>query len=84
MKKAFEHELPEGYGEAMVIDAKSMKFTIIFNILALVVTGAILAIAIAIIKPTGFYENYTLSRNITLIAVCLIFMFTELLHSSLF
>ena len=42
----FERELPQGYKEAMYINAKNAKFGIIFNAIALVVMVIVMAVAV--------------------------------------
>lgn len=42
----FERELPSGYRQAMYINAKSAKFGIIFNLIALLVLIVVMAVAI--------------------------------------
>ena len=42
----FERELPQGYKEAMYINAKNAKFGIIFNAIALAVMVVVMAVAV--------------------------------------
>jgi hypothetical protein len=49
-KQNFEKELPSGYRQALYINAKSAKFGIIFNLIALAVLVAVIAFAVVSIK----------------------------------
>ena len=49
----FERELPSGYRQALYINAKSAKFGIIFNLIALVVLVAVMAVAILSLRFSG-------------------------------
>ena len=49
----FEKELPSGYRQALYINAKSAKFGIIFNLIALAVLVAVIAFAVVSIKLSG-------------------------------
>ena len=45
MNKNFERELPEGYKQALYINAKDKKFGIIFNMIALAIMVIVMVIA---------------------------------------
>ncbi len=52
MKQAnFEKELPEGYVEAKVVDAKNPKFLLLMNLAALLMAAVCLVLAIVLIRP---------------------------------
>lgn len=57
MKKAkeknFERDLPVGYKQALYINAKNIKFGIIFNLIALVVLALVMAAAVFILHLGG-------------------------------
>ncbi|MBQ8772173.1 MAG: DUF3267 domain-containing protein [Clostridia bacterium] len=50
--KHYELELPQGYKEAQVIDAKDTKFGVIMNLVALAVMVLAVTIGCLILKPT--------------------------------
>ncbi len=54
--KNFERELPEGYEEALVVDAKNKKFSLIFNGISLFVTIAFVLLGLFIVKPTFSFK----------------------------
>ncbi len=51
--KNYEKELPQGYKEALVIDAKDTKFGIIMNVVAFAVMALAVLICCLIVKPTA-------------------------------
>ncbi len=57
-KRTFEKELPEGYEEAMVIDAKDKKTVIIFNVISVIMAVAAIAAAAVIIDPFQNADGY--------------------------
>lgn len=57
MDKNFEYDLPLGYKEAKVIDAKKLKLGIILNLIALLVLAVTVGIAVIIIKPQDIFEK---------------------------
>ncbi len=84
MKKNFEKELPEGYTEALHINAKDKKLGLIFNAIALVVMVAVLAIAFI---PVMICGNMTVESDdlfagyIVLMASMLVYIVLhELVH----
>lgn len=81
MKRTFEKALPTGYCEVMVVDAESAKFGIIMNVVALIVMAVIAAITACIVRPAGFLENFSFTRNIIfLIVLPLYLILHELTH----
>ena len=44
-KKNFEKELPEGYRQVLYINAKDVKFGILFNLISFVIMAAVMALA---------------------------------------
>lgn len=76
MKKNFEKELPEGYTEALHINAKDKKLGLIFNAIALVVTVAVLAIAAI---PVMVHGNMTVESD-ELFAAYIVFIVSMLLY----
>ena len=45
-EQTFERELPSGYRQAKYINAKDLKFGIVFNLIALVIFAVVMAIAV--------------------------------------
>lgn len=81
MKKTFEKELPENYIESVTFDAKNKKTVIIFNLVSLLIIAAVIAAAVLIIRPTGFFENYSFLRNcLFIVAMLLYIVLHELVH----
>jgi len=81
MNKHCVAELPAGYRPALVVDAKNAKFGIVMNVVALLIMIAIMIPAVFLIKPTGFFENYSLTRNIVLVGAMLLYIVLhELTH----
>lgn len=68
MNKNYEKELPEGYREAFTVDAKAKKTVVLMSIASVVFTALPLAAVLLIIRPTGFFENYSLARNLIFLA----------------
>lgn len=84
MNKNFEFELPEGYKEVKVIDAKDKKTSIIFALLTTVIAFALIAIfEFIIIKINGIddiNESLLLALFIYLIAYVVYIVLHELTH----
>lgn len=76
MKKNFEKELPEGYSEALHINAKDKKLGLIFNAIALAVMVAVLAIAFI---PVMIRGNMTVESD-ELFAAYIVFIVSMLLY----
>ncbi len=58
-KKNYETELPEGYAECMVIDAKNLKLGIILNVVALIPFIIVIAIILAFCDLGSIFEPFT-------------------------
>lgn len=81
MRKNYELQLPEGYREAMVVDAKDVKFGIAMNLAALLLMAVIIVPAVLLLKPTNFFEYYSLTRYFILLAVLFSYIVLhELIH----
>ncbi len=81
MKKTYEKTLPEGYREALVIDAGKISLGIILNIIAAVIMISTAAISYFIIKPDDFFENYGIIKNlIFVLSIFLYMVLHELVH----
>ena len=65
----FERELPAGYQEVFAIDAKSKKTGILLNLAALAIGGAVFGVCWYIIRPAGYLMNYSIAREMILLAV---------------
>ena len=84
MKKNYELELPEGYKEAKVIDAKNSKFGVIMNVVAILLSAAIIVpFVILWIKKEGnvtFDMSSSIKMLIAALALFVIIVIHELLH----
>lgn len=79
--KTYEKELPSGYTEALVVDAKNTATAVIMNIAALAVMAVIIAVAVIIIRPVGFLENYSIVRNLLFVfAIVAYIVLHEIVH----
>lgn len=80
-KKNFEHELPEGYKEVMVVDVTNKKIMIWMNVACIVITMAIMIAAFILIRPRHFFEEYTFTRNILFVVALIAYIVLhELVH----
>ena len=52
-KKNFEKELPEGYRRVLYINAKDVKFGILFNLIAFAIMAAVMALAVLTLGLSG-------------------------------
>ena len=52
-KKNFEKELPEGYRQVLYINAKDVKFGILFNLIAFAIMAAVMALAVLTLGLNG-------------------------------
>ena len=68
MKKTFEKQLPENYREAMTVDAKTKRFTLFATIGAFLITALFCFLAWAVFRPKDLVGNYSIWRNLVLIA----------------
>ncbi len=50
--KTFEKELPDGYEEALVVDATKKKFAVIFNLISILLAAGITLLGYFLIKPS--------------------------------
>lgn len=81
MKRSFERNLPENYAAVMTVDAKSVKFGILMNLVAPVIAVAVIVPVVLVCRPTDFFGNYRLSRNlIFLVAIVAYIVLHELVH----
>ncbi len=81
--KTFESELPQGYREAMVIDASEKKFGIAVNAAALVITAAVGAIGYLLVGPISFGEIFSASHYLVFLVVLIAYIFLhELTHGA--
>lgn len=79
--KNFESVLPDGYETVYTIDAKDNKIGLLFNLLALVIIGVIVCLSFLVIRPTGFFENYSIFRNLLFMAAMFCYIILhELVH----
>ena len=83
MTKNWEAALPEGYRAAYTIDAKNTKVGVVMNLVGGVLTVALAALLILAIRPQGFFENYSLLRNLwALGALAVYIVLHELVHGA--
>ena len=69
-EKTFEKELPEEYKEVFHLDARNIKFGIIFNAIALLVTIIVTVIAIALLA----LGNVSISIGTNLLVAYIVLM----------
>jgi len=85
-KKNFETELPGGYEAVFVVDAKTKKFTIVMNLIALVMMAAVVVPAFIILKPLSALPESTgsmLVRELVFIGSMLAYIVLhELVHGA--
>ena len=80
-KNKFEKELPQGYEAAFTVDAESRKTAVLMNVFALVITAILIATSYFLIKPTGFIDNFRISRYFIVIGVLIAYIVLhELVH----
>lgn len=83
MHKKYEVNLPDGYSAAYVLDAKRFKTAFWMNIVVLLIAAAIMAASWFIIQPQNFFQEYSLPRNLYLIAAMFIYIILhELAHGA--
>lgn len=84
MKRTYEAELPAGYTETKIIDAKNTKLAVILNVIALIITVAVITIAYFIIRPKeSYFSSISNSRNIIFIIILLAYIILhELVHGA--
>lgn len=79
----FEETLPGGYVAAYTIDATDKRTGVVLNLAGLAVMAAVGVAAWFWLRPTGFFANYSLGRNLLFIAAILVYMVChELLHGA--
>ena len=71
MKKTFESTLPEGYREALLIDAGETKFSILMNLAAIVLMVVVFVLVLPLLRLTSFSVNF-LSPKVFLLTPMLI------------
>ena len=71
MKKTFESTLPEGYREALLIDAGEIKFSILMNLAAIVLMVVVFVLVLPLLRLTSFSVNF-LSPKVFLLTPMLI------------
>ena len=84
MGKNYETELPAGYREVFTVDAEKDKtFIIWMNVAAIVIAAVIILAGWLIIRPQGLIENYSLLRNLLLLAALFAYIVLhELVHGA--
>lgn len=79
----FEETLPEGYVAAYTIDAADKRTGVVLNLAGFAVMAAVGVAAWFCLRPTGFFEQYSIGRNLLFIAAILVYMVChELLHGA--
>ncbi len=79
--KHFEKQLPEGYKQIFVVDAKNTKLAVLFNLVALVIAVAVCVPAYFIIKP-NFSKLGTLKPVLLCTVMCVYIVLHELVHGA--
>ncbi len=83
MKKHYETELPEGYREALVIDAATPRLGLILNLIAAAIMAVIGVTAYFIICPDNLFGDYSFLRWIIFCASILAYIVLhELVHGA--
>ena len=81
MKKTFEPVLPEGYREALLIDAGNTRFSILMNIAALLLTVLILLIVVLHLRLSSFTLIFSFPQMFVLLLLLLGYLVAhELVH----
>lgn len=78
----FEKELPSGYSQVYYLNAKNVKVGIIFNLLALVIMLAVIAIAVVLFIAIGKMPETIdfISMEISLLATLFLMLIYLVLH----
>ena len=85
----FEKDLPSGYTQALYINAKDVKFGVIFNLIAVVVLGIVMAGAFLSLRFNGgmsfnFFEadpwQLTVAYTVFLVSMLAYIILHELVH----
>ncbi len=81
MKKTFEPTLPAGYREALLIDAGNIRFGILMNIAALLLTILILIIVVPHLRLTSFTLIFSFLKMFVFLLLLLGYLVAhELVH----
>ena len=81
--KNYETALPEGYREALTVDAKNKKTSALLTLASILITAAALVLSILIIRPKDFLSNFNLVKYfITLAALPAYVVLHELTHGA--
>ena len=79
----FERELPAGYREEFVIDAKDKKTAVWLSVGSFVLTAAVFVILFRLIKPSGNFTDGFISRYLIVLGTALIYIVChELVHGA--
>ncbi len=83
MKKRFETELPGGYAEALTVDAKDKKTSVLLTVASLLLSAAVFVPALLIIRPTEFFASFEIYKYFLTIAAMLAYIVLhELTHGA--
>ena len=81
MKKAFEPTLPEGYREALLIDAGNTKFGIIMNLAAVVIMILILVLTVPLLRLHSFTVLFSIPKLLLMMLLLIGYVVAhELVH----
>ena len=81
MKKTFEPTLPEGYREALLIDAGEKKFSILMNLAALAMMVVILVIVLPLLRLPSFTVTFSIPKLLLLLLLLVGYVVAhELVH----
>ncbi len=79
----FEREIPAGYREEFVIDAKDKKTAVWLSVGSLILTAAVFVILFRLIKPSGNFTDGFISRYLIVLGTALIYIVChELVHGA--
>ncbi len=83
LSKTFESKLPEQYRAVKTVDAKQKKFAVIMNLVSSLITVLTVVIAALLVRPTDFFGQYSLVRNLLFLVFMVAYVVLhELVHGA--
>ncbi len=81
--KNYETVLPEGYTAAKTVDAKNKRVIVRLSLAAAAVTALGIALAVLILRPTDFFENFSIVKYFAALLILLAYIVLhELTHGA--
>ena len=77
--KNFEKELPEGFREALHVDAREAKFGIIFNLISIAVLAAVMVLAVLSLRAGGKLSLDMLEMEPPLLLLAYLVLFVSMI-----